>query len=173
MELEPDTEQVKKKNLTVHQLLFFHGDGEPSTIALQMQGKNVKASTTLVALHGKRSSFMLHRKVISDGTRSIANKVERGREPLCGKEFAEEIVEGALSKRIHQGLLFASDQRTDLENGRRAQVRGQRLVASGTLVHFHCSLVIDTLRSRDLRNISADIGEARSGVREGHVRLPS
>ena len=68
-----------------------------------MQCKDVKANTALVALHGQRSSFMLHRKVISHRTSSIAYKVERRRETFFRKEFVEEIVEGVLSKRIHQG----------------------------------------------------------------------
>ena len=68
-----------------------------------MQGKDVKARTTLMALHGQRSGFVLHRKVISDGARSIANKVECGRETFFRKEIAEEIVQGTLPKRIHQG----------------------------------------------------------------------
>ena len=68
-----------------------------------MQGKDVKACTTLMALHGQRSGFVLHRKVISDGARSIADEVKCGREPFFRKEIAEEIVQGTLPKQTHQG----------------------------------------------------------------------
>ena len=78
-----------------------------------MQGKNVKAGTTFVALYGQRSGGVLHRKVISHRTRPIANKVVRWREPFFRKEFAEEIIESALSERelIRGRYRFASDQR--------------------------------------------------------------
>jgi hypothetical protein len=117
-----------------------------------MQGEDVKACTTLMALHGQRAGFVLHRKVISDGAGSIANKVECRREPFFRKEITEEIVEGVL------------------ENGRRTQVRGQRLVAGGTFVHFDCSIMIDTLRSGDLQNMSAYI---LCGAQRHDVQLPS
>jgi hypothetical protein len=135
-----------------------------------MQGEDVKACTTLMALHGQRAGFVLHRKVISDGAGSIANKVECRREPFFRKEITEEIVEGVLSKRIHSGLLYALNHRTNLENGRRTQVRGQRLVAGGTFVHFDCSIMIDTLRSGDLQNMSAYI---LCGAQRHDVQLPS
>ena len=88
-----------------------------------MQGKKVKACTTLVALHGQQSGFMLHRKVISHCAGSIANEVECGTEPFFGKEFAEEIVEGALSKRIDQGYCMRkfSERTWRTGGGRRSE----------------------------------------------------
>ena len=62
-----------------------------------------------MALHGQRSGFVLHRKVISDGAGAIANKVECRRESFFWKEFAEEIVEGVLSKRIDQVAVCVLD----------------------------------------------------------------
>ena len=58
----------------------------------------MKAGTALVAFYCQWTRFVLHRKVIPDRTRAIANEVKRRGEASILEEFAKEVIEGALSR---------------------------------------------------------------------------
>jgi hypothetical protein len=51
-----------------------------------------------MAFYGQGTGFMLHSKVISHGARTIPNEIKRGGKASPREEFAEEVIEGALSR---------------------------------------------------------------------------
>lgn len=84
--------------LTIHQLLFLHGNREACTITFKMERKYVEACTALMAFYGQGTRFVLHGKVISDGARTIANEIECGGKAFHWEERMKEVIEGALSR---------------------------------------------------------------------------
>ena len=67
---------------TIHELLLFHVKRKTWLISLMMKCDDMKPSTALVTFYSDRPFLVLHRKVCSDGTRAVADKVEGLMEPL-------------------------------------------------------------------------------------------
>lgn len=78
----------------------------------------MEARTTLVAFYGQGTRFVLHSKVISHGTRTIANEIKRGGKAFLWEEFAKEVIESALSRADPLGWEAPTvlNPRTNLEN---------------------------------------------------------
>lgn len=61
--------------LTIHQLLLFQWYRESSLLSFEVNGQNMESSTPVVTFNCRSSGQMLHRKVVSDGARTIAYEV--------------------------------------------------------------------------------------------------
>lgn len=81
---------------TILQLLFLQTNLGSGSGAFQMKAKDVKPCTSIMTFNCNGAHFMLHRKITSHSTRTIANKIEGGRKAASGKQVMEKIVECAL-----------------------------------------------------------------------------
>lgn len=58
----------------------------------------MKSSTTIVTFYRKWICDMLHREIIANRSRSIANEIESRGKPTARKKVVEEIIESALRR---------------------------------------------------------------------------
>ena len=58
----------------------------------------MKTGTTIVTFYRKWTGHVLHRKIVANSSRSIANEIESRRKTTARKKVVEEIVESALCR---------------------------------------------------------------------------
>ena len=87
---------VENAGRTIHELSLLHSDLEPLRVFLQVQTQNMESSTTVVTFYRQFACLMLHSKVVSNGSSSIADEIVRWGEATTGKEIVKEVIQGFL-----------------------------------------------------------------------------
>ena len=67
-------------------------------VAFKVQREDVEARATVMTFHSNSAGFMLHREVVPNGARAIADEGVRGGESLPHHEIMEEIIECPLHR---------------------------------------------------------------------------